>query len=102
MLGKIIIELCKGTIGLSRALIKLSLHGPRFTLQNGTCRREEGISSEHEDFLNDLALFRATGAESAALLLCVLDPGARRRVWLDFYRHHLRAQGQGPGCRAAL
>ena len=69
---------------------------------NGSWRREEGISSEHEDFLNDIALFRATGAESAALFLCVFDFGARRRVWLDFFRHHLRAQGQGPGCRAAL
>ena len=69
---------------------------------NGTWRREEGNSSRHEDFLNDIALFRATGAESAALLLCVFDPGARRRVWIDFFRHHLRTQGQGPGCRAAL
>jgi hypothetical protein len=69
---------------------------------NGSWRREEGISSEHEDFLNDIALFRATGAESAALFLCVFDIGALRRVWIDIFRHHLRTQSQGPGCRAAL
>ena len=61
MLGKIIIEECKGMIGLSWQLIKLRLQGPRFTLQNGPWPREEGISSEHEDFLNDIALSEQPG-----------------------------------------
>src|ERR1035437_301474 len=42
MLGKIIIELCRKTIVLSRPLIRLRLHGPRFTLQMvpGGARKE--------------------------------------------------------------